>query len=60
MTLSLYRLQSPIFVPVFDSFGLNLHATMTQIKTIALGVGAFAVQLVLAHLWGPDLPAWAG
>lgn len=51
MTLTLYLLQSLIFVPVFYSFGWGLHATMTQTTAILIGVAAFAVQVVFAHLW---------
>lgn len=51
MTLSLYLLQSLIFVPVFYSFGLGLHTTMTQVEAVLIGLGAFAVQVVLANLW---------
>ncbi len=51
MTLTLYVLQSLVFVPVFYSFGLGLHATMSQQTAVLIGIAAFAVQVVLAHLW---------
>ena len=51
MTLTLYVLQSIVFVPVFYSFGLGMHATMSQQTAVLLGIAAFAVQVVLAHLW---------
>ncbi len=51
MTLTLYLLQSLIFVPVFYSFGWNLHATMTQSEAVLLGLVAFVVQVIFAHLW---------
>ena len=51
MTLTLYVLQSLLFVPVFYGYGLGLHASMTQVQALALGLAAFAVQLLLAHLW---------
>lgn len=51
MTLTLYVLQSLVFVPVFYGYGLGLHATMTQVQALALGLAAFAAQLVFAHLW---------
>ena len=51
MTLTLYVLQSLLFVPVFYGYGLGLHASMTQVQALVLGLAAFAVQLVLAHLW---------
>ena len=51
MTLSLYLLQSLIFVPVFYSFGLNLHTSMNQSTAVMLGLAAFIAQVILAHLW---------
>lgn len=51
MTLTLYLLQSLIFVPVFYSFGLNMHATMTQSEAVIVGLAAFVAQAILAHLW---------
>ncbi|WP_443749004.1 DUF418 domain-containing protein [Asticcacaulis solisilvae] len=51
MTLTLYVLQSIVFVPVFYSYGLGLHATMSQETAVLIGIAAFAVQVVLAHLW---------
>lgn len=51
MTLSLYILQSLIFVPVFYSYGLGLYASMTQLQAVILGILAFAAQLVFAHFW---------
>lgn len=51
MTLSLYVGQSLVFVPVFYSFGLGLHATMSQSEAVLIGLVAFAVQMLLAHLW---------
>jgi uncharacterized protein len=51
MTLTLYLLQSLVFVPVYYGFGLGLHATITQSEAVLLGVVVFAVQVVLANLW---------
>ncbi|MBW8882696.1 MAG: DUF418 domain-containing protein, partial [Asticcacaulis sp.] len=51
MTLTLYVLQSIVFVPVFYSFGLGLHATMSQQTAVLIGIAAFAVQVIVAHLW---------
>jgi uncharacterized protein len=51
MTLTLYLLQSLVFVPVYYSFGLGLHATITQSQAVLLGILVFAVQVVLANLW---------
>lgn len=64
MTLTLYVLQSLLFVPVFYGYGLDLHASMTQVQALALGLVAFAAQVVFAHLWfrrfyyGPLEWAW--
>jgi uncharacterized protein len=51
MTLTLYVGQSLVFVPVFYSFGLGLHATMLQSTAVLIGLAAFAAQVVLAHWW---------
>ena len=51
MTLSLYVAQSLVFVPVFYSFGLGLHATMLQSTAVLLALAAFAVQVAFAHWW---------
>jgi len=51
MTLTLYLLQSLIFVPVFYSFGLGLHASVTQSQAVLFGIAMFAVQVAAAHLW---------
>ncbi|UWX04802.1 DUF418 domain-containing protein [Pseudoxanthomonas sp. NC8] len=51
MTLTLYVVQSLVFVPVFYGYGLGLHASMTQLQAVLLGLAAFAVQVLVAHLW---------
>ncbi|UNK57764.1 DUF418 domain-containing protein [Pseudoxanthomonas daejeonensis] len=51
MTLTLYIAQSLLFVPVFYGYGLGLHASMTQVQALLLGLAAFAVQMLFAHLW---------
>ncbi len=51
MTLTLYVLQSVVFIPVFYSFGLGLHATILQSTAVLIAIGVFSVQVVLAHLW---------
>ncbi len=51
MTLTLYVLQSVIFVPIFYSFGLGLHATMLQSTAVLIAVPVFALQVLAAHLW---------
>jgi uncharacterized protein len=51
MTLTLYVAQSLVFVPVFYGYGLGLHASMTQVQALLLGLAAFAAQVLFAHLW---------
>jgi uncharacterized protein len=51
MTLTLYVAQSLVFVPVFYGYGLGLHASMTQVQAVLLGLAAFATQVLFAHLW---------
>ena len=51
MTLTLYVAQSLVFVPVFYGYGLGLHASMSQVQALLLGLAAFAVQVLFAHLW---------
>jgi uncharacterized protein len=51
MTLTLYIGQSLIFVPVFYSFGLGLHASMSQSTAVLIAIPAFIAQVLFAHLW---------
>lgn len=51
MTLTLYVLQSLVFVPIFYDWGLGLHAHMTQVQALGWGFLAIAVQIVAANLW---------
>lgn len=51
MTLTLYVGQSLVFVPLYYGFGLGLHAWISQAEALAMGVVAFALQMVLARLW---------
>jgi uncharacterized protein len=51
MTLTLYVAQSLIFVPVFYGYGLGLHASLSQVQAVLLGLVAFAAQVLFAHLW---------
>jgi uncharacterized protein len=50
-TLTLYILQSLLFVPVFYGFGLGLYDDWNQATRLWVGLGAIAAQLVLARLW---------
>ncbi|NJO13976.1 MAG: DUF418 domain-containing protein [Rhizobiales bacterium] len=51
MTLTLYVMQSLVFVWVFYGFGLGLYDDLSNRATVILGLAAFAVQIVLAVLW---------
>lgn len=51
MTLSLYVLQSLVFVPVFYGFGLGLYDDLSTRATVLIGIAAFAVQIGLAAAW---------
>jgi uncharacterized protein len=51
MTLTLYVGQSLLFVPVFYGFGLGLHDDLSQGQALAIGIVAFALQLMLTRLW---------
>lgn len=63
-TLTLYILQSLVFVPVFYGFGLGLYDDWNQLTRLWVGIGAIAAQLVLAGWWlqhfqyGPIEWAW--
>jgi len=50
-TLTLYILQSLVFVPIFYGFGLGLHDDWDQHVRLLVGLAAIAAQLVLAHWW---------
>ena len=50
-TLTLYILQSLVFVPVFYGFGLGLYDDWNQMVRLWVGLGAIAAQLVLAAWW---------
>lgn len=50
-SLSLYVLQSVVFVPVFYGFGLGWHDSIGQTNALLLGLLAWAVQMVIANLW---------
>lgn len=51
MTLTLYVCQSLVFVPLFYGFGLGMHAWITQGEALAMGLVAFALQILFARLW---------
>lgn len=51
MTLTLYVLQSLIFVPIFYGFGLGLHDDLTSRAAVLMGIAAFVIQMALAGLW---------
>jgi len=51
MTLTLYVCQSLVFVPLFYGFGLGMHAWISQGEALAMGIFAFALQILFARLW---------
>ncbi|WP_404334553.1 DUF418 domain-containing protein [Sphingomonas sp. MMS12-HWE2-04] len=50
-TLTLYILQSLIFVPVFYTFGLGLYDDWDGTTRLWVGLAAIAAQLAIANLW---------
>lgn len=50
-TLTLYILQSLVFVPIFYGFGLGLHDDWSQTTRLLVGLGAIAAQLLAAAVW---------
>lgn len=51
MTLSLYVGQSIVFTPIFYGYGLGLYDDLSSAQCLEIGILAFAVQILLAHLW---------
>lgn len=51
MTLTLYIMQSLVFVPVYYGFGLGMQAVLSQAQALMLGMTFFVAQVVFAHLW---------
>lgn len=51
MTLSMYIMQSVLFVPFFYGFGMGAHAWIGQGRALAFGVISWVALIVLAHLW---------
>ncbi|MCW3845893.1 DUF418 domain-containing protein [Sphingomonas sp. LB-2] len=51
LTLTLYILQSLVFVPIFYSFGLGLWDDWSQATRLGVGIGAVAIQMGLAAWW---------
>lgn len=51
MTLTLYIMQSVVFVPVFYGFGLGGFAYLTNVQVVVIGLVFFAAQLIFANLW---------
>ncbi len=51
MTLTLYVGQSLLFVPIYYGFGLGLYDDLSQAQALAIGIVAFALQLLFARLW---------
>ena len=51
MSLTVYVTQSLYGVPLFYGFGLGLYQGFGQSRALALGLGLWAVQMVVARLW---------
>lgn len=51
MTLTLYIVQSLVFVPVFYGFGLGGYQTIVQTQAFLIGIVAFGVQMLFASWW---------
>ena len=51
MTLTLYVMQSLVFVPLFYPFGLDLYHHITPWQALAIGLSAAMVQVLAANLW---------
>ena len=50
-TLTLYILQSVVFVPVFYHFGADMWNDWSQATRFGVGIGAVAIQMGLAAWW---------
>lgn len=50
-SLSLYILQTAVFVPMFYGFGLDWHESIGQARALTLGILAWIAQMILANLW---------
>jgi len=50
-SLSLYILQTIIFVPLFYGFGLGWYETIGQANALLLGIFAWGVQMIAAKYW---------
>ena len=50
-TLTLYILQSIIFVPIFYHFGLDRWDDWSQATRFGVGIGAVGIQMAVAALW---------
>jgi uncharacterized protein len=51
MTLTLYVGESILFTPIFYGYGLGLYDDLSSLQCLEIGIVAFAVQIVFAHLW---------
>ncbi len=51
VSLSLYLLQTLIFVPLYYGFGLGLHKSIGQQNALILGVVFWGLQMVIANWW---------
>lgn len=51
MSLTIYVMQSIIFVPFFYGFGFGFYETIGQTLSFFLGIAFWLLQVVLAHVW---------
>ena len=51
MTLTLYVSESLIFTPVYYGYGLGLHDDIGPAACLAIGLVAWPLQMLFAHLW---------
>ncbi|HYC97719.1 MAG TPA: DUF418 domain-containing protein [Brevundimonas sp.] len=51
MTLTLYVGQSIVFVPIYYGFGLGLYDDLDAARSLTIGIAAFAIQTIVAHVW---------
>lgn len=51
MTLTLYVGQSVVFAPFFYGYGLGMWDELTAMQCLIIGLVAFPIQVLFAHLW---------
>lgn len=51
MSLTIYVSQSLYGIPLFYGFGLGLYQGFGQVNALALGLGLWTLQMLIAHYW---------